>query len=507
MTKITAKLVKLTTLIGAFLLLTVAAFASDKLPHEIINKEKAAEDIRFYFSLIDAQHGNPYEYISRTEFKKLVDQKISALPETITNQAFSSILLELNQNIRCGHTSVTPDVTLIKRASDQSNFFPYPISIIDGEIYLDFEDVEIPHASKLLSINGKKSDQILNDLLSLTITDGHIETKLKRELESRFGYYYYLKYGPSATFNVDYSSNQEISTQSVKAITGNVMLANNYYRPLYKTHERYYHFTHLDAIDSLHTLVLTLNTFQANPEWFYERIASRYNKASKTFDFDNLVLDLRGNEGGDRRLLNILYQIIAGRDLVDPSETHIRAQNIFGTDQLIGINGSFNTTQVVAGAESYLKRYFVNEKDGLFSSEVMNWYDEFKLGFDMENVQFEGQVYVLTSGKTFSAAADLARILSSLDNVTLVGEETGGAHEARTANMLLNYALPNSKHNIQIPVIYEKFVNADVSVAAGRGTFPDYHITQSFQDLLNKRDAVFDFTLDLIQENSRLGTN
>jgi len=285
------------------------------------------------------------------------------------------------------------------------------------------------------------------------------------------------------------------------------MLANNYYRPLYKSHERYSHFTHLDAIDSLHTLVLTLNTFQANPEWFFERISSRYNKASNQFYFENLVLDLRGNEGGDRRLLNILYQIIAGKDVYDPSDTYVRAKSIVGTEHLIGINGAFNSAQVLSNAEDYLEKHFVNINNDGFSSDTKNWYDEFKLNFDMGDVEFKGQVYVLTSGKTFSAAADLARILSDLDNVVLVGEETGGAHIGRTANMLLSYALPNSKVNIQVPVIYEKFVNLDENVNTGRGTFPDYFITQSFDDLVNKRDAVFDYAVSLIEQNSSMGSN
>jgi len=495
-------------LLGAIMLLSISfVFASTDFPPEQISKEKATEDILFYFSLIDRQHGNPYEYISRDEFKTLVDSKIIALPSTISNQQFSTILLELNQNIRCGHTTVTLDTKLIRKAADQADFFPFPISIIENEIFIDFEDGNLPHASKILSIDGITAQEILKDLTLLTITDGFIETKRKRELESKFGYYFFLKYGPKATFDVDYSFNQNEASTIVKGTTGNVMLANNYYRPLYKSHERYYHFTHLDAIDSLHTLVLTLNTFQANPEWFYERISSRYNKVSKQFDFENLVLDLRGNEGGDRRLLNILYQIIAGKDVFDPSETYVRSKNIIEKENLIGINGAFNSDQVLTNAEDYLNKYFVISENDKFSSETKNWYDEFKLDFDMNNIKFKGHVYVLTSGRTFSAAADLSRILGDLDNVTLVGEETGGAYEARTANMLLNYALPNSKLNIQVPVIYEKFINADKMVNVGRGTFPDYFITQSFDDLVNKRDAVFDFTLNLIEQNSLMGTN
>jgi len=94
------------------------------------------------------------------------------------------------------------DSNLVKRASDEANFFPYPISIIDGEIYIDYEDGAMPHASKILKIDGITSADILKELTLLTITDGFIETKRKRELETKFGYYFFLKRGAKPTFDV-----------------------------------------------------------------------------------------------------------------------------------------------------------------------------------------------------------------------------------------------------------------------------------------------------------------
>lgn len=93
-----------------------------------------------------------------------------------------------------------------------------------------------------------------------------------------------------------------------------------------------------------------------------------------------------------------------------------------------------------------------------------------------------------------------------MDNVTLVGEETGGAHNGRTANMLLNYSLPNTHTMLQVPVIYEGFLNVS-NTSEGRGTFPDFLVTQSYSDLLNKKDTAYEFTLNLISQNSSLGSN
>lgn len=489
------------------MLIATPLLSNDNI-NRLLAKEEATADLSLYFKLIDEQHGNPYQYISRSAFLDAIDQTIAQLPEQIDYKTFELELAKLNNLIRCGHTTVNLDTKTFKALSDQQNFFPLPVSIIEGKVYVDFDQSSIPHASELISINSSPIHEILPELKQLTVTDGFSETKPIRELESRFGYYYFLKAGPLQNFEVQYLSPEgEMASTTIEGVAGNQMIVNNYYRPLYQSHERYYHFTHLDAIDSLQTLVLTLNTFQANPDWFYQRISSRYNEESKMFDFDHLVLDLRNNEGGDRRILNFLYEFFTGSQLVDPSNTFTRTLEISNQEYLTSVNGSTSSQQVIGQAKSYLSKHFGTEDQGLFRGAEQNWHETFDTGINWDGLKFEGQLYVLTSGKTFSAAADFARILGQLDNVTLIGEETGGAHVGRTANMLLNYSLPNSNSMVQIPVIYEEFVNADNIENAGRGTFPDYFVTQSFADLMAKRDAQFDFTLNLIQEHLQQGSN
>lgn len=495
------------SLLFSFLLIATNTLFANNNYERLLSKQDAAEDIEIYFEIIDQQHGNPYQYISRQEFKQLVDETIANLPESISFKDFDLVLTRLNNKIRCGHTIISLDTESLKSATDMAQFFPFPIRIIEGAYYIDFEDGNLPLGAQLISINGNAVNQMTQDLVELTVTDGFSPTKPVREIESRFGYYYFLKYGASSSFEVSFKTPAgEISTARVEAIEGNKMLANNYYRPVYKQNERYYHFTHLDAIDSLQTLVLTLNTFQANPDWFFKQLASRFNEETKEFDFDNLVIDLRLNEGGDRRILNFLYEFMGGGQLVDPSKTSVRTQEIELTDYLVGINGSNSSNEVIQNADTYLKEHFNQPMANGFAGKTQNWHDQFDLGIHWKDKAFKGNIYVLTSGKTFSAAADLARILSEMSNVTLVGEETGGAHKGRTANMLLNYNLPNTHTMLQVPVIYEEFVNV-TNTTEGRGTFPDYLVTQTYSDLLNKKDTAFEFTLKLIAENNSFGSH
>ncbi len=184
------------------MMVSVPSFANNL--DQILTKEAATQDLNLYFQLIDEQHGNPYAYISRDEFKALVNEQVNALPAHISQQNFSILLSELNQKLRCGHTAVSIDTQTLKKATERSEFFPYAISIIDNEIFVDFEEGNIPLGSKIISINGITSAQMVTDLTALTITDGFIETKKLREIEQKFGYYYFLKYGPIGQFKVSY---------------------------------------------------------------------------------------------------------------------------------------------------------------------------------------------------------------------------------------------------------------------------------------------------------------
>ena len=232
------------SLLFSFLLIATNSLFANNNYDRLLSKQDAAEDIEIYFEIIDQQHGNPYQYISREEFKQLVDETIANLPQSISFKDFDLVLTKLNNKIRCGHTVISLDTESLKAATDMAQFFPFPIRIIDDSYYIDFEDGNLPLGAQLISINGHAVNQMTEDLTELTVTDGFSPTKPIREIESRFGYYFFLKYGASSSFEVSFKTPAgEISTTKVEAIEGNKMLANNYYRPVYKLNERYYHFT------------------------------------------------------------------------------------------------------------------------------------------------------------------------------------------------------------------------------------------------------------------------
>ena len=104
---------------------------------------------------------------------------------------------------------------------------------------------------------------------------------------------------------------------------------------------------------------------------------------------------------------------------------------------------------------------------------------------------FSGKIYLLVNGGTFSAASLLASRMSSLPNVEIVGEETGGDYNGTVAGILPVYTLPNSKIKWRLGLMHIKTINQ--RSLKGRGVMPDKSLQPTVSDIILKKDTVLDW--------------
>jgi C-terminal processing protease CtpA/Prc len=86
-------------------------------------------------------------------------------------------------------------------------------------------------------------------------------------------------------------------------------------------------------------------------------------------------------------------------------------------------------------------------------------------------LHFDGQVYILTGGNSFSATCLFAGALKGQSNIELVGEETGGGYYGNTAWMIPDVTLPVTKVRFRLPryrLVIDRNRQKD-----GRGILPD----------------------------------
>jgi C-terminal processing protease CtpA/Prc len=112
---------------------------------------------------------------------------------------------------------------------------------------------------------------------------------------------------------------------------------------------------------------------------------------------------------------------------------------------------------------------------------------------------FNGQVYIVAGGYTFSAATLVTGALKGQKNVTVVGEETGGGSYGNSAMHLPVVTLPASKVRIVLP-LYRLVINK-MNPKTGRGIFPDVEVPPSSLSIKKGVDAKIEKVRELIKSH------
>jgi C-terminal processing protease CtpA/Prc len=84
---------------------------------------------------------------------------------------------------------------------------------------------------------------------------------------------------------------------------------------------------------------------------------------------------------------------------------------------------------------------------------------------------FNGNVYILTGGNSFSATTLFAGALKGQKNVKIIGEETGGAAYGNSAWMIPDVTLPHTHVRFRLPKF--RLVVSKDQPKNGRGVQPD----------------------------------
>lgn len=114
-------------------------------------------------------------------------------------------------------------------------------------------------------------------------------------------------------------------------------------------------------------------------------------------------------------------------------------------------------------------------------------------------LRYQGQLFLLIGGSTFSSASGLASEIKCYNRGKLIGEETGGV--TACFGDVYNFKLPNT--GFKIIVSKRKYYNA-CGEDNRRGVIPDYIVENSFEDEQKGVDRVLEFTVDLIKQKIRV---
>lgn len=117
---------------------------------------------------------------------------------------------------------------------------------------------------------------------------------------------------------------------------------------------------------------------------------------------------------------------------------------------------------------------------------------------------FDGKIYVLINGSSFSASSIIASKLKGDQRAFLVGEETGGTNDGTVAGRYSTEKLPYSKLKLPIGLM---LVQPNIEFTeTKKGVLPDHEIIHTLQEVLQKKDIQLEWIMKEIK-NKEKGSN
>jgi hypothetical protein len=475
---------------SAYLILCVFLFScgsSEKAfrPDRKYAPEALKKDYQVFRHTLEAWHPSLYWYTSRDSMNYYFEKGYSGLNDSMTEPQFRTVLSLVIARIRCGHTSVSASKPYY-RYLDTARLRQFPLILkfwndtMVVAANLNRQDTLLKRGTLIYSINGLTARQLTDTLFPYVVTDGYNLTGKYQYLSTglHFSSWYRDVLGFSHGFIISYRDTANTMRytaipvydpleDTTRKSLGRVLLPGTgqtrpgpvqRVRPPSRRDRRKRELLltrNLQVDTSTRTAFLTLNTFERGNHlkgFFRESFRTIRDRQVK-----NLVIDVRSNGGGDAALSTRLT-----RYLID--------KKFKLADSLYTIRRSSRYDQYIEHGYLYdFLTFFASSRhsDGYyhFGYFERHYYSPFKKD------HFDGAIYLLTGGNSFSATCLFAGSLKGQSNVTLVGEETGGGYYGNTAWMIPDVTLPETGVRFRLPrfrLVVDRQRQKD-----GRGVLPD----------------------------------
>jgi hypothetical protein len=452
-----------------------------------LTNEQVLEDYKILKNVLTKGHPTLYEYTSKSKWDSLfTDFEKNKITTIDNNNDLYKSITELTDYVRDGHL-----IVMRPQLDSVPNLFPLWLKIINKKLYADTDDFGIPVGSEILSIDGVNAMELRDRLMKYAPSDGFNETKKDRQIEMEFGILHFYEFGAKPAYQVEYRTPvNEVTTKTVESQTfesiGKRFTKRNSFLAQKTLSEKG---PHLYFIDSINIAVLTLNSFNLDVDRFQVALADIF-KNIKRKKAKNLIIDIRQNEGGYPLNTINTFSYIANEPFKQQISSYVTT-NALPEEQY--------SQNLVNGYtyETFFKKYFQNTEKTENGWKSIT--DENEPLMIPNKKMFEGKVYVLIGGKTFSAGSSFALFCKN-QGITLVGEETGGSYYTQTGGYPIIYTLPNSKIKALISFVKISRYTKDETVKKGSGIVPDIEISLTVKDLIDRKDSQLNYVIKQINK-------
>jgi hypothetical protein len=450
------------------------------------------------------------------EDRSRIEQLIELKKKELDGKVFSSIdffkfLSKIDFQTKFDeHASMSITEEVLMPLLTESKLFPLPIKILETNTVINSAKSEIPYGSKIYSINGLSIDSLLR-----SFTRNFDDTHSKRRLERQFSIIFLILKGSFETFEIEYTTQNNPDQKLNKSISG---IDFEEYRSVFsKTvfpleQDKLKNLINTQFYQKSSTYFLQLNSFNwdnSSKKGILHFLNSEHKNFEKKFDIifeeisdynaENLIIDLRFNTGGNVKVPGILYSYITDTPFLEDIRITIPDFEIPNTELITKISGDEidNPKEVQKFIKQYKKQFTEQSDQGYLWRLVDN------TEVQPSKNSFNGNVYLLVSGRSISASAYFAALIKSNQRGLIIGEEMGGSYKSLSAGQILTYQLPNTKLELEAPIMEVNFSDQINDKINSERIKPDIKFTENDQFIyfIEKKDIEIEKTLELIETN------
>lgn len=447
-----------------------------------ISKDSALADFNIFKTALISGHPGLYWYNSKEGITKSFNNAESQIKTDITNRDFHKLLTSVMNDISCGHSTVLFSKEYLSNIDTALMFFPFNVTKINKGLFITkvLNKTDIEKGSQLISINNKDINKIIEIIESKIPADKGIYSKKSRSLDLFFSYYYTQFVENTNTFDIviidQYGNKKNKKVEAIYLDKNNMFHSPKEYAATRKP----INYSVNNNIAELDIRTFGVRNYKNN-NINYEDTINRIFQDLNRKDVKNLIIDLRGNNGGALGFSEYLYSYLIRKDIVF-------TKKILMNEDIA--EGNFKYADLPRFLDMFQKEYGSLKKEN-------NQYLIPTDSLTANKPYYKGNVYFLTDGLSFSATSNLLAVCKENKTGIIIGETPGGAYEGCNAGSPIIVSLPHSKFRLFFYIMGIRLnVNEEIKQIE-----LDYEVPKKVDDIIKNTDNVKKYTIELIKNN------
>lgn len=480
--------------------LTLKRSDENVLERKIFAPEKLKEDFAVLTKTLTAIHPGIYRYQTPESFEKLSAEFEKRLNRNFSEDEFFKFVAQFTNQIFCGHAYANPynqNALLRERLFGGKNYLPFYFRIVGGKIIIteNASSKNLSKGSEIEKINGVPAKNIVETLLTVTRGDGRntvehrvqsIElTRFEAERYALFDQYFPLffplaneKFSVEA---VDFKTKKKMKFEIAAMTKGERTKemekrygASPTYDDGWKFEIRENSIGYLKIDNSI--------TWRLKNVKFKELLANAFAEL-RAKNIQNLIIDLRGNGGGDMTVGFELARYLTNRELPVYAESKRLVRNVAPQKEMANYLDTYSDALKSALQNGVSKDIYKKLSDEFFEILPNENTDNYpKVAPDKNN--FTGNSFIISDASNASASFQFLNYAQENRLAKIVGQTTGGSKQGINGGSYFFLYLPNSKIEIDIPVYFQ----SPLKPQRDESVIPDVPVKRHPDDIGNNFD-------------------